>query len=271
MIVLSLAIIAALGNDVEEAKRAEVEAFAAIDAKQYCDAVALFLDANRLAPAPELLFNAARAAELATDRTTAARLYDQLLLTANDATRAKVEKRLAKLKETVDREGTGGACAPREPAIVLAATAVSAASVIEPVAVPPPAAVEPVTPTEVATETAHPPIMIPTSTSPKDSTPLFLTMTAGAVVTLAGCAVTVLGAQPWVTHNNTQMQLRALEAQDAPSRELTERTYARQLEAENAWNTWGQATVIAGITSIASGLTVLTIGGAWIVLDEGAQ
>jgi hypothetical protein len=269
MIMLSLAIIAALGNDVEEAKRAEVEAFAAIDAKQYCDAVALFLDANRLAPAPELLFNAARAAELATDRTHAARLYDQLLMTANEATRAKVEKRLAKLKEAIDREGTGGACAPREPAVVIAATAITTPSVIEtPPPTPPPAAVAP--PATAATE-PHAPIMIPTTTAPRDSTPLFLTMTAGAVVTLAGCAVTVLGAQPWITHSNTQVQLRALEAQQAPSRELAERTYARQIEAENAWNTWGQATVVAGVTSIGSGLTVLGIGGAWIVLDEGVQ
>ncbi len=99
---VALAVAGAPGVDV--AKRTEARAFADVDAHRWCDAMALFLEANDQAPAPGLLLDAAHAAELAGDRRRAAALYGSV----DDAGAAN---RRATLLRTIAREGPGTSCA----------------------------------------------------------------------------------------------------------------------------------------------------------------
>src|SRR5262245_58545414 len=65
----------AWAGDEKAAADLEAKAFAAVDAKQWCEAVALFLAADQNAPSLDLVVDAAQAAEQGGDRAKALSLY----------------------------------------------------------------------------------------------------------------------------------------------------------------------------------------------------
>src|SRR3954463_3525576 len=67
MIALTFVLLFA-GADEKASADAEAQAFAAVDAKHWCDAVSLFLAADAAAPSPDLVIDAAQAAEAGNDR-----------------------------------------------------------------------------------------------------------------------------------------------------------------------------------------------------------
>src|SRR5688572_4469275 len=121
--VLAVALVAALAvatssyaaapTPAELAIRAEQEAFTAIDDKQWCEALERFIEANTLAPTADLIFNAARAAELAGDRRLAVLLYTESLGAGlPDARRVDVKRKLGELASLVEQDGPGTPCTP---------------------------------------------------------------------------------------------------------------------------------------------------------------
>lgn len=100
------------------AQDAERQAFAAIEAERWCDALHYFVVANSAAPSLDLIWNAAQAADLAGDRKRALKLYVELLgAYPRSKKQRKVNGRVKTLTAQIAKKGGGVRCeAPAEPA-----------------------------------------------------------------------------------------------------------------------------------------------------------
>ncbi len=251
MIALALlALAGADGSDVAATARAREEAaFAAVGEKRWCEALDLFLEADTLAPSPDLVFNAAQAAELGADRARAMQLYTQLLGTTTSAARkAEAKNRIAVLTKLVDKSGPGDPC----PAPVVAAPAPSEA--VTAVAAP-------------AATVAPPPAAAPPA-NPGPPWP-WITAGVGGAAFVAGAALAVLGLQPWFAHETARTALSAAELRgDTKDVDVL---YGDQQTARADWVGWGQATLASGLACAGAGLVAAGGGAVWALTAGGAE
>ncbi|MBI1944272.1 MAG: hypothetical protein HYS27_01180 [Deltaproteobacteria bacterium] len=252
MIVAAALLLVATADDdaAVRARASEEAAFAAVGEKRWCDALALFLDADRLAPTPDLVFNAAQAAELGADRARAMQLYTQLLGTTTSAARKTEAKgRIAALTKLVEKGGPGTPCPLPAPPSAVPTAAASA---------PAPAAPTPAPPSR--DEPAAPP----------PSTPWpWVTAGVGGAAVLAGAALAVVGAQPWFAHGAARDALAAAEKQGAT--DGVDGLYAAQQQARADWVGWGQASLAAGLAFAAVGVVAAAGGAVWGLTSGGAE
>lgn len=251
MILLALALVAATADaELEARARAREEAaFKAVDEKRWCDALALFLESNGLVPSPDLVFNAAQAAELGSDRAQAMQLYTQLLgtTTSNDR-KVEAKKRIAALTKMVEKEGPGTAC-PAPP-------------VVE-------AAQDPSATTPSASPAAVGPAPAPIAPPPAPASPWpWITAGIGGAAMVAGGVVVVVGAQPWFAHASAREALQAAEKQG--STQGIDELYRTQEQARADWVGFGQASVAAGLAFTVVGVLAAAGGAAW-ALSEGGE
>ncbi|MCC7070997.1 MAG: hypothetical protein IT383_06735 [Deltaproteobacteria bacterium] len=250
-----LAFAAAPGDDVAATARAREEAaFAAVGEKRWCAALNLFLEADRLEPSPDLVFNAAQAAELGADRARAMQLYTQLLGTTTSAARkAEAKSRIAVLTKLVEKSGPGAAC----PAAELDAAADAPAAV---------------TTTGTAGTAASPvaPAEASTSTPPAPGTPWpWVTAGVGGVAFVAGAVLAVVGMQPWFSHEAARASLADAEKRGAT--EGVDELFARQQSARADWVGWGQAALASGIAAAGVGMVAAAGGATWGLTEGGAE
>lgn len=246
-----LALAAADGGDVAATARAKEEAaFAAVGDKRWCEALNLFLEADHLAPSPDLVFNAAQAAELGADRARAMQLYTQLLGTTTSAARkAEAKNRIAVLTKLVEKGGPGVPCPLPEVAVEVAPVVAASAA---PVAVAPPP--------------ADPPVSEP----PAAPGPWpWVTVGVGGVAFLAGAALAVVGMQPWFAHESARAALADAEKQGAT--DGVDALYAAQQAARADWQGWGQAALASGIASAGVGVVAAGGGAVWGLTQGGAE
>lgn len=240
---------AAVAEDpAARARASEEAAFAAVDQKRWCDALALFLDSDRLVPSPDLIFNAAQAAELGADRARAMQLYTQLLGTTTSAERkAEAKKRIAALTKVVEKTGPGTPCpVPAGP------DASAVASV--------PATTTPALPAAPVAEVAPAP-------APPPSPWPWATAGVGAAAVVAGAVIVVVGLQPFFAHGTARAAL--LEAEKQGSTEGIDVIYEEQERARAEWVGFGQASVAAGIAFTAVGALAATGGAVWALTEGG--
>lgn len=256
---------------MRRAHAAEERAFVAVDQQQWCMALLAFLEADALAPDPDLLYNAARAADLAGDRTQALTLYSRVLEGATKARKAEVKKRLPQLVLEVERHGTGSACrGPGAPSPVLGAD-------------------DPAPPTAAAKGAAGAPApsvgaaaaTLPTTALPgpgvhgapagaavarAEATPSptwpWLAVVGGGGVAVVGAVLAAVGAGPWFSYLDAQEGLRDAEQQ---GRLDVDALVAAQASAGRAWEAWGKPSLVAGLTAGAAGLLVSGIGAVAFV------
>lgn len=265
MIVLAALLLLAADEDAATRARASEEAaFAAVADKRWCDALALFLDADRLAANPDLVFNAAQAAELGADRARAMQLYTQLLGTTTSAAR-KVEAkgRIAALTKMVENSGPGTSC----PQLTTLATTL-------PTAPTDTGAASPASATAASPGTAASPTSTSTTSStapaPPPATPWpWVTAGVGGVAVVAGAALAVVGAQPWFAHGAAHEALAAAQKQGAT--DGVDELYAAQAQARADWVGWGQASLAAGSAFAAVGVVAAAGGAVWGLTSGGAE
>jgi hypothetical protein len=229
--------------DEEAAKKAEDEAFTAVEEERWCDAMHGFLVANDAAPSIDLIFNAALAADEAQDRKRALKLYVELLGAYPDSDRGEsVNTRIADLTKAVQKDGDGTPCpepeATEEPAAEPAPAEQAPPPAEEP---PPPAGVTYILPWSVAG--------------------------AGAVIAVAGVGLAVLGGVPYFDFIGAREQILAAEREGGDAAALQE----RQEAARGAWTTWGELTMWAGVTTSVVGLGVATGGVVWGLVGGGEE
>ncbi len=249
MIVVALLLLGAAGDDdvATRARTSEEAAFAAVGDKRWCDALTLFLKADSLAPSPDLVFNAAQAAELGADRARAMQLYTQLLGTTTSAARkSEAKSRIAALTKMVEASGPGEPC-PLPVAVA-------------PVADPAPAPAAPASPSAPAT--AAPP---PIAGSPWP----WVTAGVGAAAVVAGGGIAFVGLQPWFAHESARGALEAAEKQGAT--DGVDALYQEQERARADWVGFGQAAVAAGIAFGVVGVIAAAGGAVWGVTAGGAE
>lgn len=248
MILLALALYAAADAELEARARAREEAaFQAVDEKRWCDALALFLESDRLVPSPDLIFNAAQAAELGFDRAQAMQLYTQLLgTTTSNERKVEAKKRIAALTRLVEKEGPGTACPVPQ---VAASTAAASGSTPE---------VAPVIATSApATAPSSPPSPWP-----------WITAGFGGAAMVTGGVIVVVGAQPWFAHASARQALQDAEKQ-ASTQDVDE-LYRQQEQARADWVGFGQASVAAGLAFTVVGMLAAAGGVVW-ALSEGGE
>ena len=212
----------------------EEEAFAAIDAAQWCLAMRLFERAHALGPAAGLLHNAARAAELGGDLDGAVVVQEQIKTFAGSskAQRSAAIKKSAELKKQIAREGPGTACAGLD--VLKPAPAVAPSS---PVAAP------------VVVEAA--PVVV------EDHRPVgFVVAGVGGAAVVAGGVLGTIGLLPWFAHAD------ALERVLRAERDKADATSAQadQTAAREAWDGHGRLLTIVGGAAVGAGLIAVAGG-----------
>ena len=248
MILLALALYAAADAELEARARAREEAaFQAVDEKRWCDALALFLESDRLVPSPDLIFNAAQAAELAFDRAQAMQLYTQLLgTTTSNERKVEAKKRIAALTRLVEKEGPGTACPV--PQVAAPSTAPSGST------------------PEVA------PVIATSASAPAPSSPPspwpWITAGFGGAAMVTGGVIVVVGAQPWFAHASARQALQDAEKQ--ASTQGVDELYRQQEQARADWVGFGQASVAAGLAFTVVGMLAAAGGVVW-ALSEGGE
>jgi hypothetical protein len=216
-----------------EAVIAEEKAFVAVEEERWCDAVHLFVEADRLEPSDALLLNAAHAAELGGDRARALELTKQVVAKPNGAKNAAVQQQLKKLTQRVAKEGPGTPC----PAPATTEPKQEPAPDPQPGPVPDPAP----RPAEAA----------------PDLTPvLWGTAGLGGVALVGGTVLAAVGSLPFFEHGDARARILEAELAGADAAALQD----QQAAARSAWEGWGQATVIAGVLVSTVGALV-TAGG----------
>jgi tetratricopeptide (TPR) repeat protein len=242
-----------------EAASAEARAFQATDEKRWCDAVALFLEADTLAPSADLLFNAAQAAGFGGDRAQAKKLFQESIARApKSRTAADARKALAPLEKSMKSEGPGVSCLASAPATLPTATQGDATSTTPPMPT--------TTPTPTPPTPATP---LPTPTTPPAGNAglpvaAIATTVVGGVLLLGGSAAAVVGMLPYYDHQDAAAQIRAQEAAGAAPSSV-DALQTRQAQARGAWQTWGKITAPVGVVAAGVGLVVVIGGVVWWV------
>ena len=235
MIALMLAFLAAA--PVDEAVGLEEQAFVAADDKRYCEALALFMRANELAPNADLLFNAAQVAVAASDRERALILYAGLLTDYPDARRrAEVRKEMDALSARIEKDGAGAPCVTTAPAGV-------ADSVVES--------------RPVAPLTVEPPVVGPAA--PPSLLPWGL-VAGGTAGLVTGGALALVGVGPLLEYGAAAERVRSDQARGDLSRAVDDQAALRS--AQTDWGTWGQTSSILGGVTVGVGALALGVGVA---------
>ncbi len=227
----------------------EADAFAAIDAKRWCDAVQEFLRADALAPSEDLVMNAAMAAQYGGDRAAARGLYERARV-AKGARAAEAAKHVAQLDAAIDSEGAGAAC-PAPPQPTATASPPSA----------PPATAAPTVP-------SAPPASVVVE-PPASSTPLWplAVVGAGAALAVVGGVAAGVGTLPWYQHESAVEALAAAESKRGSDKAQLRALQQQQHDARAAWESYGQLAAIAGVVVVSVGVVVVGTGVALFVLE----
>ena len=241
-----------------EAARFESEAFAAVDAERWCEAMRLFEAAHALGPAVDLQLNAAKAAELAGDLEGARALLKGAIPALGGKKKTETQRRLAALQKKVATTASAAcpsldALRPREP---------------EPPAVSP----EPTTTsstastasTTTATTISSPPAA--TMTLPP-SLPGVITVGVGGATVLVGGALLAVGLGPWFVHADTVARIDDAESRRADATALQQ----EQARARADWEGSGQTLTGVGTTLVAIGAVVVGGGLVWALLPTPLQ
>jgi tetratricopeptide (TPR) repeat protein len=235
-------------SDMSDAARFEAEAFAAVEAKRWCEAMRLFEAAYALGPAVELQFNAAQAAELAGDLESAMALLKSTIPALSGKQKTETQRRLAALQDKVARSASAAcpsleALRPREPA--------------PPPAEPPPTAptttapIGPATTTPTAASSALPAIL-----------PGVITAGVGGAAIVGGGALVAVGLDPWFAHADAVARITDAEARRADATALQ----FEQAEARAAWESSGRTLTVVGATLVTVGVVAVGGGVAWALL-----
>lgn len=260
---------------VQRSIAAEDAAFQAIDEGRWCDAANYFFLADELAPSAKLARNAAEAAAKAGDLRLAVSFYDGLItrlpseeqassITRRDALAKELAEQptshcALKTTEALTEELFAAKPTEREPADI--------APVPEPA--PLPAAPEaPPPPTDAAAASETPAPETPETERQSSSGPTRVTKDrglapvialgsagAGALLIAGGLGAAVVGLQPFLEHAEAR---RALEEAEA-SRTIPDPTLQQtQIKSREAYESWGQLTVLAGVGAVVLGSAVTT-------------
>lgn len=222
-------------DDVARAKRAEASAFEAIEGERWCDAARHFREANAAAPSVDLTYNAAQAADLAEDRRQALELYVELVGAYPGSDRqTQVNERIQELTALIAKEGEGTAC----PVVTMSLE-------------------EPSDDVELLSEPSvvEPP---PEEGAALDVLPWAVVGSGGALVAL-GAGLTAIGALPYVGFLDARAQILELESTGGDATALQK----QQADARAGWESWGELTVLAGVTAVVTGALVATGGLLW--------
>jgi hypothetical protein len=266
---------------VERSRAAEERGFVDVENERWCAAFAAFMEANHFAPSVDLIFNAARAADLAGDRKHAVKLYAELLGAYPDSERqAEVNNRLAALTQEVQKLGPGTSCAEFAPAdepegggvqtqdaTALADDADPASSTSTSDA----SEKEPDVGNASSSETADDGADSSLKTSPDASSTLALVgmvvpwsmAGGGLLLSIAGVAASSAGIVPVLGHAQARQQILELEATMGDASDLQ----VQQQGFRNAWETWGEISVWSGLAVLALGLAVMAVGATWGTLS----
>ena len=241
-------------NNVEQAKKAEAEAFRAVESESWCDALHLFVFAHQAAPSLDLIWNAAQAADLAKDRKEALKLYVELLgAYPNSERETHVRERIGVLTQEVAEVGRGVACPV--PAVIETlkkapetGTPSASASTREVASQPEAAEAEgAATAVTGASTSAYAPVA---------------TLSAGAATVLVGGALMALGAMPYVEFMSARDAILEAERNQTSA----ESFHASQANGRAGWEGWGAATVSVGSVMVATGVIAAVVGGVWATL-----
>jgi hypothetical protein len=242
-----------------EAARFESEAFAAVDAERWCEAMRLFEAAHALGPAVDLQLNAAQAAELAGDLEGARALLKGAIPALGGKKKTETQRRLAALQKKVAKTASAAcpsldALRPREPE-------------------PPPVSPEPTTTTasttspsstsssttSTTTTTASPPAAAMTL---PPSLPGIITVGVGGASVLVGGALLAVGLGPWFVHADTVARIADAESRRADATALQQ----EQARARADWEGSGQTLTGVGTALVAIGALVVGGGLVWALL-----
>ncbi len=281
-----LALMAA--DPVPDAPRSNPEAAreaarVALDAGRFCDA--LFYDQGvfRLSGKTSALYNAAEDAFAAGDLAQALVLYQEVKErdVEGKLRPAQVKARVTELRERISQEGPGQRCKPPRAlcgnGIIEGAevcddanadnadgclATCSAPTAAAPAASPPLMAAP--APSLVVGATIHPPEPPPAAVTPEPEPPVlpWALATGGALAASAGVVAVILGAQPLLTFQSTDAQLRQLELANAEPGGLP----ARQAQAKADFESWGAPLLIGGIVLGVVG--VVGVGAGTVLLLE---
>jgi hypothetical protein len=200
----------------------------------------LFVQADEAAPAPALLENAANAAEYAGDLERATALLTLLVDREKNAFKKKV-RRAAITKLKLRSKGKTGITCP---------------TLLE--LRPPPEPEPEPAPVEVAVAAPPEPSM----------SPLVGPIVGGVGVfsAVAGAGLMVVGALPFFDHGRAVAAIEAAEDARGDARGLQ----GEQQAAREAWESWGQLSMVSGGVLVGLGLTAAVAGGVFVVTQQGS-
>lgn len=228
----------------------EAEAFAAVEAERWCEAMRLFEASHALGPSVDLQLNAAQAAELAGDLDGARALLKGAIPALSGKQKTETQRRLAALQKKVARSASAAcpsleALRPREP---------------EPPPAEPPATAPPTAPSAPSAPSTTTPT--PSSSALPATLPGVITAGVGGAVVVGGGALLAVGLGPWFAHADAVARITEAEARRADATALQ----LEQAEARAAWEGSGRTLTGVGATLVAVG--VVAVGGvvAWALL-----
>jgi hypothetical protein len=234
---------AATSDPAAVAVQLEEAAFTAIEQKDWCTAMNLFIEADAASPTVEYIYNAARAAENGGDLVKALALYQGLVGTA----RAKDAKpRVNALQKRLKTE-PGAPCPSPQP------------KVVEPDPPPPPPDVPPAPP---------PPAPVVEPGPSGSAIGGLVLMASGVVVTGAGVGAAVFGIVPLQRFDTAQLALRKAADGGEVDPETLAGLQAEQAQARQQWEGFGRPLLIAGIVGVGVGVAAIASGGALWALSE---
>jgi hypothetical protein len=221
----------------DDAAAVEESAFLAVEAENWCEAMRLFERAYALAPADDLLSNAAQAGEYAGDWAAASVFLDALLQSpgVSKAKRAEAKKKRTELLRRATTSNT--ACPPL-------AARLSSPSIPTVESSKPPPAAPPAAPA--------PPSAVPMTTGPW----AVWALGGGGVAVAAGTTATALGLTSWFAHAAAVEQIRTAER----AREDATSLQRAQAVAREDWESWGQALTVAGGVVVSVGVAAAVVG-----------
>lgn len=242
-----------------EAARFESEAFAAVDASRWCEAMRLFEAAHALGPAVDLQLNAAKAAELAGDLEGARALLKGAIPALGSKKKTETQRRLAALQKKVATTASAAcpsldALRPREPE-------------------PPPVSPAPTTPTSTSSTTSTTSTTTTMSSPPAatmtlpPSLPGIITVGVGGASVLVGGALLAVGLGPWFVHADTVARIADAESRRADATALQQ----EQARARADWEGSGQTLTGVGTALVAIGALVVGGGLVWALLPTPPQ
>lgn len=277
-VVLSLGILVFLAASVsraasfgmEQAITAEKEAFRAVEAEAWCDALHLFVYAHEAAAALDLIWNAAQAADLAGDRKQALKLYVELLGAYPNSEREEyVRERISVLTKEVANSGLGVSCpVPASVAKLKRSARMHQQNSTTQTQAQNKSGDSHATqapgksPSLAAAEQAG------SSGSKADAGYLpYATLAVGASSVLLGSVLTAVGAMPYFDFMSAREAILEAERTQASA----DTWQMVQDGARASWESWGAASVAVGGALLGVGLITAATGGIWAVLGSESE